>query len=182
MLTWGFTDRYSWIPEFSNYTRGDALPLDSSYQPKPAYLQMQEELARVLTDGVYCLSPQSQPDKYLGVSENSTKIKLYSGECNNGNARWQITWLGDGAYRLSPTSYSNHALYIYDATVPVGEVQTSDWSDNVGQEWVFTSEGNNTFRVGPRSAWSRVMTVYDMTEVDVVDYSSSAQSWILTSV
>ena len=33
--TWGFTDKYSWIPKFyPGYGRG--LPFDDSYQPKPA--------------------------------------------------------------------------------------------------------------------------------------------------
>jgi endo-1,4-beta-xylanase len=181
MLTWGFTDRYSWIPAAHNYTAGDALPLDPSYQPKPAYWQLQEELARVITDGVYCLSPQSQPDKYLGASD-SANVQLYSGGCNNANEKWNITWLGDGTYRLSPLSSVNRALYIYNATATVGEVQMSDWSYNADEEWVFTSQGNNIYRVGPRNAWSRVMTVYEMTHIDVVDYSSSsAQNWILTS-
>jgi len=77
---------------------------------------------------------------------------------------------------------NNRALYINNATATVGEVQTSNWSDNVNQEWVFTSQGNNTFRVGPRNAWSRVMTVYETTNIAVVDYSSSAaQNWILTN-
>jgi endo-1,4-beta-xylanase len=185
ILTWGFTDRYSWIPAFSNYTAGDALPLNSTYQPKPAYLQMQEELARVLTDGVYCLSPQSQSGKYLGTSDNATSdsLQLYSGECNNANEKWNIIWLADGTYRLSPMSASNRALSIYNSTATVGEVQMSNWSENVTQEWVFTSEGNNTYRVGPRNAWSRVMTVYETTKIAVIDYSSSGnQNWILTSV
>lgn len=34
--TWGFTDRYSWIPEFSHGKRGAALPFDANYKPKPA--------------------------------------------------------------------------------------------------------------------------------------------------
>ncbi|MBO0723234.1 MAG: endo-1,4-beta-xylanase [Blastocatellia bacterium] len=39
LVTWGFTDRYSWIPgTFSGY--GDALPYDSNYQPKPAYFAL----------------------------------------------------------------------------------------------------------------------------------------------
>ncbi len=34
--TWGFTDKYSWIPgTFTGY--GAALPFDANYQPKPAY-------------------------------------------------------------------------------------------------------------------------------------------------
>jgi endo-1,4-beta-xylanase len=33
--TWGFTDKYSWIPRFYR-GYGAALPFDASYQPKPA--------------------------------------------------------------------------------------------------------------------------------------------------
>ena len=42
-LTWGFTDKYSWIPGFFKGT-GDALPLDSEYRQKPAYLALQKSL------------------------------------------------------------------------------------------------------------------------------------------
>jgi len=35
-LTWGFTDKYSWIPSHFAGT-GAALPFDASYKPKPAY-------------------------------------------------------------------------------------------------------------------------------------------------
>jgi len=185
MLTWGFTDRYSSVPPASNYTRGEALPLDSFYQPKPAYWQMQDDLARVLTDGIYRLSPQSQPNKCLGTSENSTSgsVQLYSGECNNANEKWNITWLGDGTYRLSPVNANNRALSGYNTTAAVGDVQTSEWSGNFSQEWVFARKENNVFRVGPRTAWSRVMTVYGTTNIGIVDYSSSGnQNWILTMV
>jgi endo-1,4-beta-xylanase len=38
-MTWGFTDKYSWIPSFiPGY--GAALPFDEDYQPKPAYAAM----------------------------------------------------------------------------------------------------------------------------------------------
>jgi hypothetical protein len=49
----GLYGSYSWIPYFSKYQKGMALPLDWLYEPKPAYRQMQEELARVLLDGIY---------------------------------------------------------------------------------------------------------------------------------
>ena len=43
-MTWGFTDKYSWIP--SRFTgKGAALPLDEEYNPKPAY----KALVNVLT-------------------------------------------------------------------------------------------------------------------------------------
>lgn len=41
--TWGFTDKYSWIPgHFEGYN--DALIFDRSYLPKPAYYSLREEL------------------------------------------------------------------------------------------------------------------------------------------
>ena len=46
---WGFTDRYSWIPKWSNNKEGEATPLDANFQPKPAYRALQQTLA--LADG-----------------------------------------------------------------------------------------------------------------------------------
>jgi endo-1,4-beta-xylanase len=43
--TWGFSDKYSWIGSHTRGTRGGALPFDRSYQPKPAYRAIQEELS-----------------------------------------------------------------------------------------------------------------------------------------
>jgi endo-1,4-beta-xylanase len=36
VVTWGFTDRYSWLPSYFPGT-GWGLPFDSEYQPKPAF-------------------------------------------------------------------------------------------------------------------------------------------------
>lgn len=43
VVTWGFTDRYSWIPGRYN-NQGAALPFDEDYQPKPAYEAMLQVL------------------------------------------------------------------------------------------------------------------------------------------
>jgi endo-1,4-beta-xylanase len=43
--TWGFTDKYSWIGSHSHGTRGQALPFDRAYRPKPAYRAVLEELS-----------------------------------------------------------------------------------------------------------------------------------------
>jgi endo-1,4-beta-xylanase len=43
--TWGFTDKYSWIGSHSRGARGQALPLDRAYKPKPAYRAVLEELS-----------------------------------------------------------------------------------------------------------------------------------------
>jgi endo-1,4-beta-xylanase len=43
--TWGFTDKYSWIGSHSHGARGQALPFDRTYRPKPAYGAVLEELS-----------------------------------------------------------------------------------------------------------------------------------------
>lgn len=44
LQTWGFTDKYSWIPgSFPGF--GAALPLDANYQPKSAYSAIQSAMA-----------------------------------------------------------------------------------------------------------------------------------------
>ncbi len=35
--TWGFTDRYSWLPAYTMGKKGAALLLNADYRPKPAY-------------------------------------------------------------------------------------------------------------------------------------------------
>lgn len=43
IVTWGFTDKYSWIPSFMP-GRDDALPFDRMYEPKPAYFAIRRAL------------------------------------------------------------------------------------------------------------------------------------------
>jgi endo-1,4-beta-xylanase len=43
--TWGFTDKYSWIGSHSRGSRGQALPFDRTYEPKPAYRALFEEIS-----------------------------------------------------------------------------------------------------------------------------------------
>ena len=45
--TWGFTDKYSWIPHFTKGTSGAALLFDSDYKPKPAYWAVFHAFANV---------------------------------------------------------------------------------------------------------------------------------------
>jgi hypothetical protein len=184
MLTWGYTDRYSWIPGFHNNTAGAALPLDWMYLPKSAYWQIQEELARVLVDGIYRLSPQSQSDKCLGIADNGTSnaVQLYSGACNSSYQMWHISWLGDGTYRFLSQIGSNRVLGAYNATAKIGEVEMFNWTNDVNQEWAVSPQGNNLFRIVSRTAWWRVMAVYNTSNIGIVDYSSSEpQNWVLTS-
>ncbi len=45
VVTWGFTDRHSWVPTFTEGAYDDALPLDRDDRPKPAYEAMAAALA-----------------------------------------------------------------------------------------------------------------------------------------
>jgi hypothetical protein len=185
VTTWGFTDRYSWLPEESNYTLGVGLPLDCHYQPKPAYWELLEEFARVLVNGIYRLSPQSQPDNCLGTYDNGTTVgvQIYSGNCNNTNQQWNVTWLGDGTYRFSPQNAINSTLYAYNATTPIGEVGISNWTGDFNQEWALNLQGNNTYRIGPRTAWWRVLAVDTTSNIVISNYTNDdSQQWILTIV
>lgn len=42
--TWGFTDKYSWIPNWTKGEKGAALLFDESYAPKPAYKAVLDSL------------------------------------------------------------------------------------------------------------------------------------------
>jgi endo-1,4-beta-xylanase len=44
--TWGFTDKYSWIPNFTKRSKGRALLFDQDYAPKPAYDALRDVLGR----------------------------------------------------------------------------------------------------------------------------------------
>ena len=44
LVTWGFTDKYSWIPRHTKGTKGQALLFDQLYAPKPAYHALREAL------------------------------------------------------------------------------------------------------------------------------------------
>ena len=44
--TWGFTDKYSWIPGYTKGAKGRALLFDQGYAPKPAYNALREVLER----------------------------------------------------------------------------------------------------------------------------------------
>jgi hypothetical protein len=142
-------------------------------------------MARVVVDGIYRLSPQAQPDKCLGISQNTTSsdVQLYTGDCNNSYQKWNITWLGDGTYRFASQSDNNRVLGAYNTTASIGGVRTYNWTTDFNQEWAFSPQKNNTYRIVPRTAWWRVMNVYNMSNIGIINYNNSEpQNWILASV
>ena len=182
MLTWGFTDRYSWIPWFRQDKAGAALPLDWMYLPKAAYWRMLDMMTHILPDAIYRLSPAGEPDKCLGISQDT--VQLYDDGCNNAYEKWNITWLGDGTYRFSSMTDQHRVLSAYNTTASVGGVEISEWTGDQNQGWAFSDQGNNTYRVVIRTAWWRVMSVYGTSDqIGIVDGTgSTSQKWILTKL
>jgi endo-1,4-beta-xylanase len=43
--TWGFTDKYTWIPNYTKGEKGAPLPFDLNYTPKPAYKAILDALS-----------------------------------------------------------------------------------------------------------------------------------------
>lgn len=46
LLMWGFTDKHSWLPMFSDGKRGAGLIFDEQYHPKPAYAAMLKSMTK----------------------------------------------------------------------------------------------------------------------------------------
>jgi endo-1,4-beta-xylanase len=70
LQTWGFTDKYSWIPgTFPGL--GDALEFDANYAAKPAYFALQSGLGGSTQSGTPDFTISSSPAS-LAVSQGST--------------------------------------------------------------------------------------------------------------
>ena len=125
LITWVFTNRYSWIPSFPNYREGAALPMDWNYQPKSAYWRIQEELARFLPDGTYRITPKSNSNVALDTYDmgETGAVQVYN-SWNGANQKWNLTWLGDGTSRLSPQSAKSQALDIYNEKLSQADAQS----------------------------------------------------------
>ena len=146
---------------------------------------MQEELAHVLADGTYRLTPQSQPSKCLDTYEagNLGGIQIYQAGGNGQNQKCNLTWLGDGTYRLTPQSATKRALDTVNENTSQTSVQAHDWRGGDNRKWILSPLGNNKFRVGPRNCWWLAMTVEGTSNVVIGDGINSAnQQWTFTKL
>ncbi len=92
-LTWGFTDAFSWVPDFF-VGWGDALPFDTAYHRKPAY----DGMIQSLSEGVsirrlrtHVNSAATVPGAKLEFSAASSAMVFgsgLSGDYRNVIGRW----------------------------------------------------------------------------------------------
>jgi endo-1,4-beta-xylanase len=67
LVTWGLTDKVSWIPGFFPGL-GAALPFDENYKPKPAYAALQQTLADANPNVPVGIFAPYLPDGEVGVA------------------------------------------------------------------------------------------------------------------
>ncbi|MDT5271850.1 MAG: (4-O-methyl)-D-glucuronate---lignin esterase [Acidobacteriota bacterium] len=70
--TWGFTDKYTWIPNFTKGAKGAPLPFDASYKKKPAYDALLEAF-RERAPGRTALAP---PVELTAEQDHQRMLKL----------------------------------------------------------------------------------------------------------
>jgi endo-1,4-beta-xylanase len=72
LVMWGFTDKYSWIPEVSPGS-GDALIFDADYQPKPAYLSLKQAIQDATSSPPTITKASMVDDNLVIAGTNFTK-------------------------------------------------------------------------------------------------------------
>ncbi|CAF1544737.1 unnamed protein product [Adineta ricciae] len=110
-------------------------------------------------------------------------VQVDSGNCNDTNKKWNVTWLGDGTSRLSPQNNANYALDAYTTTASIGGAQTRNWSGDFTQEWFTKTQENSTYFIALRNAWWRIFTVFETSKIGMVNrIYGDLQCWILIIV
>jgi endo-1,4-beta-xylanase len=111
--TWGFTDKYSWVPgTFPG--NGAALEFDVSYQPKPAYTAMQNALLNsppaIISNGL------TNAASYANDTVSPSEIVTLFG-ANYGIPTLAVASV-DADFKL-PTLFSDTRLFFDNAPAPI---------------------------------------------------------------
>ena len=157
MYLWGFTDKYSWIPGFTNGQSDAALIFDTNYNKKPAYYAIEKVLNMTpnygiynggFEDSIYCWNEQSGgaiAEETSVVHSGSKSARVYNrSQAYQGIGQYVIWYLlqnGQGTYDASAwvrlasgTDQAKLTLYIKDDSggryLPLGSasVNNSQWT------------------------------------------------------
>jgi endo-1,4-beta-xylanase len=146
LVTWGFTDKYSWIPGFFSGF-GDALEFDANYQPKPAYTAMLSALGGGGTGpppaptGVVATAGNAQVQLSWNASTGATGYNVKRATTSGG----PYTTVG----AVTGTAFTNTALtngttyfYVVSATNSNGESANSSQASATPTAPNFTLSAN----------------------------------------
>jgi endo-1,4-beta-xylanase len=200
LQTWGFTDKYSWVPDFEPGS-GDALIFDANYNAKPAYYALQAELGggqtptptntvtRTNTPTFTATQPGSNNTGWVSPSNQASQ----SGGDGNGFESAVTGAFADGGTIASDnnsgtgtstsctsTSKDRHAYFNYPISIPSGsmitgiEVRTDarvDSTSNAPHFCVQLSWNNGT-------SWTTMKTGPNLVTTERTDiFGSASDIW-----
>ncbi len=75
IMVWGYSDKFSWIPEHSGFTKGEACLFDEMLKPKTAFYAVQDYVKNYLGLGTDIETAQVTTDMVAYVSANQLLFK-----------------------------------------------------------------------------------------------------------
>src|SRR5262245_14342939 len=148
IVTWGFTDKYSWVPGFFNGF-GDALIFDANYQPKPAYSAIQSVLEANLQGppiptGLAAIPGNTQVQLSWNASSGATSYNVKRSTTAGGPYTTIASLPGTS---FTNTSLTNGTAYFY----VVSAVNANGESANSSQVSAIPIAANFTLSANPTS-------------------------------
>jgi endo-1,4-beta-xylanase len=148
LVTWGFTDKYSWIPGFFNGF-GDALIFDTNYQPKPAYTSMLTALGGGTgppppPTGLVATAGNAQVQLSWNASTGATAYNVKRATTSGGPYTTVATVTGTSFTNTGLTNGTTY-FFVVSATNSNGE------SANSGQVSAMPQVANFTLSANPSS-------------------------------
>src|SRR5262245_24622725 len=149
IVTWGFTDKYSWVPGFFNGF-GDALIFDANYQPKPAYSAIQSVLEANLQGppiptGLAAIPGNTQVQLSWNASSGATSYSVKRSATTGGPYTTIASLPGTS---FTNTSLTNGTTYFY----VVSAVNANGESANSSQVSATPIAANFTLSANPTSS------------------------------
>ena len=159
ITTWGFTDRYSWVPDtFSG--QGAALPFDENYNPKPAYNAMVQALGGTSTSTSSSTSTSTSTS-----STTTTTLPGGGGGCQVAYVI-QNQWPGGFTANLTISNRGSSAINGWSLVwnFPAGQTISHGWNATYTQSgsqvtarnapWNGTIPAGGSVSIGFNGTWN----------------------------
>jgi hypothetical protein len=128
LQVWGFTDKYSWVPDFEPGS-GDALIFDASYNAKPAYYALQAQFDSGSTS-TPTRTPITPSVTTTGMSQTPFPTRTFTPTPRLGNLKIQVA--GSGTDNTQQTGFRFRVQNAGSSAV-----------SNVSVRIYFTPDGSN---------------------------------------
>lgn len=117
-----------------------------------------------------------------------TNIEQYTLSTTDAAQQWNVTYLGDGYYKITAEQDSTLCIEIgYNSTSNKGNVRLQEYSGSENQQWFFEYIGTKKYRIVNRNSFL-VMEVYNALTTDGANIQQyelngeTCQQWYFTAV